>query len=82
MNAALRIEEPVEMIRVMPAPRLTLKIECSFSVESFEVPIGFNPAVQPRQSANPEAARLFSDVVVTSRITASDTLCVKKTLRP
>jgi hypothetical protein len=83
MNAALRIEEPVEMIRVLPAPPMELKIESAFSVETFEVPIRCNSAAESRRSPDPDGATpIFSDVIVTSRLTATETLCVRKMLKP
>ena len=83
MNAALIIEEPVETIRIMPAPQSELRLEIDFSIDNFEVPIGSKPIAGRRRSPDPDCSTPVSlNLILTSRLTATETLCVRKILKP
>ena len=83
MNAAQLFEEPLETIRIMPVPPTEVRLEIDFSIENFEVPISRSVIAEPRPSPDPDSATPVSfSVLVTSRLTASETLCVRKTLKP
>jgi hypothetical protein len=78
MNAALRVE-PVETSRLMPV----ITLEAAFATDSFEVPIqpGQIQSAQRPPESNSSTSAAFN-LLVTSRLTATETLCVRKTLIP
>lgn len=83
MNAALVIEEPLETIRIMPAPSIELRLAVDFSSESFEVPILSNAVVASSRSLSPDCATPVTfNLLLTCRLTATQTISVRKLLKP
>ncbi len=83
MNLALVIEEPVEMIRVMPSPPTESRLDTTFEDENFEVSMCAGHIAGPKRSADPNSAtKVCCDLLLTSRLTATETLSVRKILSP
>ena len=81
MNPAALIKSPLMKIRVVPTPEIERRLEITFESESFELPMLRAPI--PAKDFWP--ARTLprvgpSVLLLTSKLTVTDTICVSKTV--
>ena len=83
MNVSLIKEKAAKTVRVLPALQIELRLEATFAAESFEVAIrhGRVSNAEPSPELNCVTSPMF-DLLLTSKLTATESLTVSKSLKP